>query len=213
MSRRNWKKRVGYSAIRLLARLTSVVCFGVRCYGRQHMPRRGAVLVCSNHQSVLDPVLVGLTFDRRVNYLARTSLFQFTPFGWLIGFLDAIPIDRDGGGLAGLREALRRLRREEIVLIFPEGTRSKNGAVGSVEAGFCALARRGNITLLPVGIDGAYQAWPRTALFPWPTTIHVRVGKPIGPSCVQQFSDDSLIQELERRIRECHACARASRLR
>ena len=212
-SQRGWKQRLVYSAFRVMARLTGVACLGLRCFGRENMPHQGAVLVCSNHQSTLDPVLLGLTFDRRLNYLARKSLFRFAPFGWLIDFLDAIPIDREGGGLAGLKEALRRLRRGEMVLIFPEGTRSRDGEVGSLETGFCALARRGEVTLLPVGIDGAFQAWPRSAWLPSLAMIHIRVGTPIAPPTVKRFSDEMLVQELERRIKACHADARASRLR
>jgi len=213
MSRRSWAKRFVYNGFRALSRLAGVVFFGLRCIGRHHMPRKGAVLVCSNHQSTLDPVLLGLTFDRRLNYLARKSLFRFAPFRWLIEFLDAIPIDRTGAGLAGLKEALRRIRRGEMVLIFPEGTRTENGGVGPFEAGFCALARRASVTLLPVGIDGAFDAWPRGALVPRLATVFVCVGQPIDPQSIRQLSDDGLIAELEQRIRNCHAQARAGRLR
>ena len=213
MFRRSWAQRYVYAWFRVLSRLVGVVFFGLRCFGRHHMPRRGAVLVCSNHQSTLDPVLLGLTFDRRLNYLARKSLFDFGPFRWLIVFLDAIPIDRAGAGIAGLKEALRRIRRGEMVLIFPEGTRSQDGAVGPLEAGFCALARRAEVTLLPVGIDGAFDAWPRGAVTPRPSKIFVCVGQPIDAQNIRQLNDSSLVAELGQRIRQCHAQAREGRLR
>ena len=80
------------------------------------------MLVVSNHQSHLDPILVGLACDRRLNYVARDTLFGFAPFRWLIYSLDAIPIDREGIGLGGLKESIRRLRAGEMLLVFPEGT-------------------------------------------------------------------------------------------
>ena len=92
----------------------------------------------SNHQSHLDPVLVGLASDQRLNYLARDTLFGFAPFRWLINSLDAIPIDREGLGLGGLKETLKRLKRGESVLMFPEGTRTRDGEVGRLRPGFCA---------------------------------------------------------------------------
>lgn len=187
--------------------------FSIRCKGRHNMPREGAVLICSNHQSFFDPILVGLTFNRRLNYLARQSLFRFAPFRWLIQFLDAIPIDRDGLGLSGLRESLCRLKRGEIVLIFPEGTRTPNGSVLPLHPGFCALARRGKVTLLPVGLDGAYDAWPRSAKFPVGSSIHICVGQPLTPAEIGELDDQSLMNEVEQRIRRCHAQARSGRWR
>ncbi len=92
--------------------------FRIRCHGRQNIPTSGPLIVCANHQSFLDPALVGLCFDRRLNYLARKSLFRFLPFRLLFLFLDAIPLDRDGQGPAGLRESMRRIKRGEGVLLF-----------------------------------------------------------------------------------------------
>jgi 1-acyl-sn-glycerol-3-phosphate acyltransferase len=213
MSNRSLGKRVGYNLLRVVCRLLGVALFGMRCFGRCHQPRQGSVLVCANHQSYFDPVIVGLAMNRRLNCLARKSLFRFTPFRWLIEFLDAIPVDREGMSMSGLKECLRRLKHGEMVLIFPEGTRSSDGEVGPLQAGFITLARRGNAALLPVGIDGAFDAWPRTARFPHLTPIHVCVGAPLMPTDVARLDDDQLLAELGRRIRGCQEVARGSRLR
>jgi 1-acyl-sn-glycerol-3-phosphate acyltransferase len=185
----------------------------MRVSGREHYPVAGAGLVCANHQSYFDPVLVGLTCDRRMNYLARETLFGVPFLGGLIRFLDAIPIDRDGVGLGGLKETLRRLKRGELVLIFPEGTRTYDGEVQPLKPGFCALARRSNAPLIPVGIDGAFHAWPRDARWPRPAVIQIVVGEPLLPAQFATLSDDELVAELERRIRACHAEARSGRAR
>ena len=142
MSTRSLPARMYYDAFRFIIRLALVPIFGFRCFGRHKVPRDGAILVCANHQSVLDPPVIGCVFDRRLNYLARRTLFRFAPFRWLIRSLDAIPIERDGMGMAGLKESLRRLKRGEGVIIFPEGTRSHDGEVAPLKPGFCVLARR-----------------------------------------------------------------------
>ena len=98
-----------------------------------------------------------------------------------------------------------------MVLIFPEGTRTRDGAVLPLQPGFCALARRGFVSVLPVGIDGAFQAWPRSAWLPRRSTIRVCVGEPISPALIEQLSNEELVVELDRRIRACHAEARDSR--
>jgi len=170
-------------------------------------------LILSNHQSLFDPIMVGLSFDRRLNYMARDTLFGFPPFRWLIQSLDAIPIDREGLGLAGLKETLRRLKQGEMVLIFPEGTRSQDGEVASLKPGFSALAKRARVPLVPVALDGAYQAWPRDHAFPGLSTIHVHIGQPITPEEAQAFGERELVEEVERRIRACFENARTGRLR
>jgi 1-acyl-sn-glycerol-3-phosphate acyltransferase len=208
---RTLTQRVGYDMLRVLARGVAVGLFGLRVVGRQNWPQRGGALVCANHQSHFDPPLVGLTCPRRMNYLARDTLFRTPGFKQLIEFLDAIPIDREGGGLAGLKETLRRLKAGELVLIFPEGTRSHDGEVAPLKPGFVAVARRSRVPLVPVGIDGAYQAWPRTAPLPRLARIAVVIGEPITPQQVQEFSDDDLLAELEQRIINCHDRARELR--
>ncbi len=213
MSDRPLSKVLWYDYLHVTLRLAAAGLFRVRCSGRENEPAEGGGLVLSNHQSLFDPVLVGLTLNRRLNYLARESLFNFGPFGWLINSLDAIPIDREGLGLAGLKETLRRVKRGELVLIFPEGTRSHDGEVSPLKPGFSALAKRARVPLVPVGIDGAYQAWPRDRLLPSLSTIYVHVGEPIPAEEAQAADERELVVEVERRIRACHAIARAGRLR
>lgn len=202
---------VGYQALRWVCRLISVWLFGLRVAGRENWPAGGGALVCANHQSMFDPPLVGLTCSRRMNYLARDTLFRVPGLKQLIAFLDAIPIDREGGGLAGLKETLRRLKAGELVLIFPEGTRTRDGEVAPLKPGFIAVARRSHVPLVPVGLDGAYQAWPRTARLPRLGRIAVVIGEPITPQQVAGFSDEDLLAELEQRILTCHAKAREFR--
>jgi 1-acyl-sn-glycerol-3-phosphate acyltransferase len=171
----------------------------------------GGGLVCANHQSLFDPPFIGLTCQRRMNYLARDTLFRIPGLKQLIAFLDAIPIDREGGGLAGLKETLRRLKAGELVLIFPEGTRTHDGEVAPLKPGFIAVARRSRVPLVPVGLDGAFQAWPRSAKLPRLGRIGIVIGEPIRPEQVAEFSDEDLLAELEQRILTCHAQARELR--
>lgn len=213
MADRSLAKQLWYKYLHVTCRLTFTGLFHFRCTGRENEPAAGGALVLSNHQSMFDPVLVGATLERRLNYMARETLFAFAPFRWLIQSLDAIPIDREGLGLSGLKETLRRVKRGEMVLIFPEGTRSPDGEVAALKPGFSALARRAKVPLLPIGIDGAYQAWPRDHAFPGLSTIHVHVGEPIPAEEAATADERELVAEVERRIRACHAIARQGRLR
>jgi 1-acyl-sn-glycerol-3-phosphate acyltransferase len=213
MAKRPLSKHLWYEFLRFVFRVTAVVVFQIRVFGRENVPKRGGALVVSNHQSHLDPILVGLACDRRLNFVARDTLFGFAPFRWLIYSLDAIPIDREGIGLGGLKESLRRLKDGEMLVIFPEGTRTQSGNVGELKPGFLALARRAKVPLLPVAVDGAYDSWPRRNLLPQPAMIYVCLGQPLDPEEMSCLNDTALLAEVDRRIRAAHAAARAGRFR
>jgi 1-acyl-sn-glycerol-3-phosphate acyltransferase len=202
--KRSWKY-VWYEFVRRVVCLVGVLVYGLRYWGRGNIPKTGPVLVVSNHQSHLDPPLVGVGCRRHMNYLARNTLMRFAPLGWLIRSLDAIPIDREGLGLSGMKEALRRLKRGEMVLIFPEGTRSADGELAPLRPGFTALAARSGAAILPVAIEGAFRAWPRWQRFPRPGTIHIRYGVPLGPDEIAGRPERAVAAEVERRLRQCQA--------
>ena len=208
MTQRSLLNRVWYQFLRGLICLAATLAYRVRYSGRVNIPKTGPVLVVSNHQSHFDPPLIGAGCWRRMNYLARKTLFHFVPLGWLIRSLDAIPIDRDGLGLNGIKEALRRLNRGELVLIFPEGTRCRDGEVAPFRPGFTVLAARSKAWILPVAIEGAFAAWPRSRKLPSGGTIHVHYGEPISPEEVAGVDERKMVAEVERRVRQCHAILR-----
>ena len=197
--------------MRAWCRLMVTVLFRYRCHGRERIPTSGTVLVLSNHQSYLDPVLIGVAVNRQLNFLARETLFQWTPFSWLLSSVGTIPINREGLGLSGMKETLRRLKRGEMMVLFPEGTRTSDGEVGPLLPGFCTLAVRSKATLLPMAIDGAFDVWPRCRWLPWPSVIHVQIGPPISPEEVAGCDEAELVERVAERIGACHAEARRRR--
>ncbi len=164
-STRRFGKDLFYRFVRVLSRTMAVMCFRFRCSGREHLPTSGGAILLATHQSMLDPVLVGLVVNGRLNYIARKTLFKNQAFAFLIRVLDAIEIDRERGGLAGLREMLKRLQNEKMVLIFPEGTRSETGEIQSIKMGFAPIARRSKVPLIPVAVVGAHKILPRKTIF------------------------------------------------
>jgi 1-acyl-sn-glycerol-3-phosphate acyltransferase len=205
MAQRSLLSRAWYVFLHRIAQIVSVLAYKVRYTGIRNLPANGGVLMVSNHQSHFDPPLVGMASHRRMNYLARSSLFTFAPFRWLINSLDAIPIEREGMGLGGIKESLRRLKRGEIVVMFPEGTRTRNGQVGTFRAGFTTLARRSGAAIMPVAIEGAFAAWPRWHKLPRLGRIHVHYGPPITPEEIARLDEEQLLQLVHWRVVEHHA--------
>ena len=208
MSQRSLRSRLWYDFLRYLLRVGAVLIYRIRFTGRENIPLTGGVLLVSNHQSHLDPPLVGIGVTRRMNFLARQSLFHFAPFRWLINSLDAIPLDREGIGISGMKESLRRLKRGEMLMIFPEGTRSHDGRIGRFMPGFTALAVRSGAAIQPAAIDGAFQAWPRSRTFPRLGRIRVHYGRPILPDEIAALDEKELLAEVKRRVDECFARCR-----
>ncbi len=210
MQRPLWKS-AGYQCFKTLFWLMAKTFFRFRWRGREHLPHNTGALICANHQSYFDPVLVGICFPRQINFVARNTLFDVPLFGRLIRYLEAIPIDRDGFGVTGIKETLKRLKRGEMVLIFPEGTRTSDGRVGPLKPGFVALARRGRVPILPAAVDGAYDAWPRSSRFPRFTKLCTCFGPPITLEQIDALGDEELIELVRCRILACHQEARRMR--
>jgi 1-acyl-sn-glycerol-3-phosphate acyltransferase len=168
------------------------------------VPAAGPVLLVSNHQSHLDPVLVGVASPRRMGALARHTLF-FWPLGWLIRSLGAVPIERGRGGVAGFKATLAMLRRGEAVLVFPEGTRTFDGNVQPFQSGFCALARRGRATIVPVAVRGAFAALPRGSALPRPRPVQVSFCQPITPEQLDTLNDEQTVRLAFQRIADALA--------
>jgi 1-acyl-sn-glycerol-3-phosphate acyltransferase len=179
----------------------SQVWFRFRYSGRGHVPLTGPVLLVANHQSHLDPVLVGIACPRRLKYLARHDLF-FWPFSWWIRALGAVPIDRQRGVVGGIKTTLKLLNDRESVLVFPEGSRTPDGRLHPMRPGFCLLARRSGATIVPVAIDGAFAAMPRGSMFPAAEPIRLAFAVPIMHEQAAQLSDDQLVMLVERSIRD-----------
>ena len=206
-ARKSFSKTIFYWVVRFSSRVLTVLLFDLRCFGREHTEIKGGGLILSTHQSHFDPVLIGVTFNELLNYLARRTLFNNSLLAFVITMLDAIELDRDRSGLAGLKETLKRLKRGEKVLIFPEGTRSSDGEIAPLKPGFLSVARRSKVPLIPVAITGAFEALPRGTIIPWRVPIHVSVGKPIQFEEIKDLSDQDALDMLASRLQTCREIA------
>ena len=184
-----------------------------RARGLEHLPASGALLLV-NHQSFLDPLLVGLPLQRPVSYLARDSLFRVPVVGWILRNTYVMPINREAASTASLREAIRRLQHGFYVGIFPEGTRTVDGSVGAFKPGFLALLRRTEVPVIPVGIAGAFEAMPRGTPFLWPGKVRVVFGEPLSREKLAAFpkSDETgLLEYVRDQVSACQQAAAAWR--
>jgi 1-acyl-sn-glycerol-3-phosphate acyltransferase len=199
MKNGNWIAWLWYAIMWCPCYALSQALFSFRFSGKHHVPLTGPVLIVSNHQSNLDPVLVGLACPRQLKYLARQGLFFF-PFSLWIRALGAVPIDRERGALAGIRATLGLLKEDNAVLIFPEGSRTFDGRLQEMLPGVCLLARRSRATIVPAALDGAFTALPRGRALVRLHPIHLAFDAPITPPQYEQLSDAELSELVAKRI-------------
>jgi len=187
--------------------LVFTVSGGLRATGLENVPRRGGALLVSNHVSFLDVLALGVSCPRPLSYMARSSLF-FPPLGGLIRSVGAFPIEREGVGKQGLIETLNRVKDGRIVLLFPEGTRSTNGEFQPLKPGIAVLVNRAGAPVIPAGVAGTYESWPRHRPMPRPYPLRVHFGEPIQPSELERLDRPAVTATVQERIAAAVAEAR-----
>ncbi len=136
--------------------------FSLRVEGHEHLVTDGPVLIISNHQSFIDPPLVGSLYQTAIYYLARKSLFRGVA-GWFYRQWNAIPVDQDRPDMGSLKAVIKLLKQGQRVVIFPEGSRTEDGSLGQAAPGIGLVAAKATVPIQPVRIRGAFESLPRGA--------------------------------------------------
>jgi 1-acyl-sn-glycerol-3-phosphate acyltransferase len=188
--------------------LFSYFTFGhsFRFAGRRNLPKSGPALLVANHESFIDPLLVGLAVPRHLAFLARANLFGGL-FGRLLRSVNTHPVDQEGFAREGLRAMIDLLGQGWPVLVFPEGERSWDGVMQPFKPGVHLIIKKTLAPVVPCGIAGAHEALPRRRDPPIPShsplflppnecTIAVAIGKPLDGSRYAKMPRDAALAEL-----------------
>jgi 1-acyl-sn-glycerol-3-phosphate acyltransferase len=190
-----------YLTIRCIARLIFKTIYRCKTIDKGLVPHTGPLLVAANHQSYLDPPLVGGMADREMHFVARSGLFSFGPFGWIIRQLNSVPIKEEAGDLGAIKEIVRRLEMGNAVVIFPEGSRCPDGAMHEFKRGVALLVKRAKCPVVPAAVEGCFDAWPRgSAPRVFGKRIAVKYGRPIPYEELMQNGPDAALERLASEI-------------
>ena len=155
------------------------VFFRLRVVHRERIINRGPVILASNHESYLDPPVIGCVADRAIFFLARKTLLAGAFFGWLLPKLNVIPVDQEGNDRNALKALIRILKGGEATLIFPEGERTRDGSLRPALPGLGFVIAKTLAPVVPMRIFGAREALPRGSRRLRACPITIVVGEPI----------------------------------
>ena len=163
-----------YYVAKLLVWIEFHISFRLRFQGRENIPKKEQVIYASNHRTNADPPLVGCGARGKYAFMAKEELFRNKLFAWLIRSLGAFPVSRGKGDMTVLDTAVERLENGRSLMIFPEGTRSKDGKVHRGHSGAAVISARSGKAIIPVGIVFGEKLKFRTR-------VTVKYGEPIFP--------------------------------
>ena len=192
-----------YAACYQLSKFVAQSLFDLRVYGQDNIIEEGPALLAMNHQSFLDPPFAGISCKREVFYLARKTLFDIPVAGPIIRRLNVIGVDRDGSDVAALKAVIRVLRSGGCTIVFPEGTRTRDGNLQPARAGAGFIIAKTLAPVVPMRIFGAYEAFPRDAKFPRCSPVTVVVGKLMRFTAADVAGDPRIVfQRLSEQVME-----------
>lgn len=163
-----------YAVVKVILRIVFAVVLRMRVEGAENIPQEGPLVIASNHLSLLDPPVIGTAATRKVHFMAKQELFV-PILGDIYKILGAFPVRRGGADRAAIKHGIEILQSNQVLAIFPEGTRSKTGKLGKAEPGALMMASKAMATIVPCCVIGTdFQRQGRI----WPK-VTVRFGKPI----------------------------------
>ena len=171
-----------YAASRALLAAAHAAFFRGEVAGLENIPRAGPLLIAGNHASFLDPPFLGCHVPRPLAFFARKTLWKGGLATWWLDAMGCIPVDRDGSDVAAIKAVLRALAAGRALVVFPEGTRSADGALQPPKAGVGLLACRAQAPVVPARIFNSHRALGRDNQLRLGTPVSVVYGRPLTPA-------------------------------
>ena len=166
-----------YRFLQIVFRLLFYTVFRTRVYGRENIPKEGAVILAANHASNIDPPLMASLIERPVSYMAKIELFENPIFGAAIRRCHAFPVKRGASDRGAIKAAVTVLKEGHMLGLFPEGTRSKTGELQKAEAGIALIASMTGAPIVPVAILNSHRIFANGGLLP---QLRIMYGVPIS---------------------------------
>ena len=195
-----------YWVVKMIAWPLRVVYFRGEIQGLENFPRSGPAILIANHVSFLDAGLLGSLLPRKVHFMVLSKHYHLRRIHWFYWGMDTIPVQIGRPDHGSIRRALKLLGQGKVLGIFPEGKRSPDGRLRDPLPGAAMIAAKSGVPIVPAAICGAYEAFPMGSVWPTPSKIRVRIGRPFKSGAAGQRPGREELRELsERMMREIGA--------
>jgi 1-acyl-sn-glycerol-3-phosphate acyltransferase len=154
-----------YKVLRVLVLIICKILFRCEIVGAEKLPKEGSLIIAPNHKSNWDPVLVSVLVKPQIHWMAKKELYDNKFLAAILNSVGVFPIDRDGKDIAAIKTAMKKLRNNEILGIFPEGTRVEEPNFTGVKSGVALLAHRTKTPIIPMYIDGNYKVFRKMKVY------------------------------------------------
>ena len=191
-------ENIVYKAVRLFAKCI----FKIKINGAENFPAEGGCMVCSNHISMWDPVLLSCFMPRKISFIAKEELKKVPFVGSVLKACNTVFIKRNSGDLAAIKESIKWINTGSILGIFPTGTREKVNPGAKPKSGAALIATKAATTVVPVGINATYKLF---------STVEINIGKPLDYTSFkgQRTNSeqlDGIAEEIYGKIIEIKSC-------
>jgi len=177
------KKNYFYRFIRNAAWFLCKIIFPTKVIGVENVPAEGPVLICSNHVSMVDPVLIATSFYRHITFTAKKELFATKFTNWFFRNLGMVPVDRGASDIAALRVCIEALNEGRLLGIFPQGHRFKQDDSREIQNGAALMALRSKAVVVPAHVSAPLKAFRRNT---------IRFGKPVDLSDLTRINSQAI---------------------
>lgn len=150
-----------YNIAVFLCKILFKIFYRVDVVNKSNLEKNKGYMICSNHLHLFDPILIACNVNRPMRFMGKQELFSKKFNNWFLRKLGGFPVDREGADITAIKTAVNILKNNEVLCIFPEGTRSKTGELGEFKSGAGMIAIKGNATIIPVRIDGNYRLFSK----------------------------------------------------
>lgn len=167
--------------IKFIFKIFAIIMYRPKILGKENLPEEGGALLCPNHVHNLDAAIIVAMFKRKVNVLAKEELFKNKFLCWIADLFGIYPVKREKADMQAIKISLKLLKKDELLIIFPEGTR--NGMAKGVKPknGAVLIAATANKPIIPIGIQGSFKPF---------TKVIINIGKPIDYSNAREEAKD-----------------------
>ncbi len=165
--------------------------FGLKVYGKENIPKSGGFIIASNHESNLDPEIIGVSIPRVISFMAKEEFFRNKIFGWLLRRVNAFGIKREGADISSIKEAIKRLNHGYGLLLFPQGGRRSLVSSDEIKGGVGFLACKADVKVVPAFILGSGDVLPKGKRIPALKMISVFFAPPMAYRDYKGYADFS----------------------